>query len=91
MQIEAITLLLTITKLFRKRHRSGVGGMVSCGNLVPGLLPLKKVGGVEGKKLWGRGCCSCGAPWCLFSLRPDWHIQHKTPTTDTKERAMTYL
>jgi len=49
MQIEAITLLLTITKLFRKRHRSGVGRMVSCGNLFPGLLPLKKWEGWEGK------------------------------------------
>ena len=41
MQIEAITLLLTTTKLFRKRHRSGVGRILSCGNLVPGLLSLK--------------------------------------------------
>ena len=50
MEIEAITLLLTTTKLFRKRHRSGVVRMVSCGNLIPGLLPLIKGEGRGRKK-----------------------------------------
>lgn len=53
MQIEAITLLLTTTKLFRKRHRSGVGRILSCGNLVPGLLSLKN--GTVGKEIKSPG------------------------------------
>ena len=89
MQIEAITLLLTTTKLFRKRHRSDVGRMVSCGNLVPGLLPLKKWEGCGKEEALGTRVTLSGSPLSL--LRPDWQIQHKTPTTDTNERAMAYL
>ena len=54
MQIEAITRLLTTTELFRKRHRSGVDRILSCGNLVPGLLSLKNGRGGKEKALGKR-------------------------------------
>ena len=50
MQIEAITLLLTTTKLFRKRHRSGVGRiMFILWQSRPRAFIFKKWEGWEGK------------------------------------------